>query len=446
MSQENSMKIVKSVVPKRRQEALKWFGWGWKDAKFYVDKDKKARFTSDRYVLESEKPISGLNNYLKDNFDYDCINHPAPQFPETFTEPIINEEFIESSKSLNLDFSTHGEDRFIRCHGQNFHDLYRTRMNEFKRIPDVVVWPRNHHEVVNIVNLANKFNVVLIPFGGGTCVTSAVTCPENEKRSIVVVDSSQMNRMLWIDKESLVACFESGIIGQDLDRVLAEEGFKMGHEPDSYEFSSLGGWIATRASGMKKNTYGNIEDLVINLRMVTSKGVLEKFNYAPRSSCGPDFNHIILGSEGIFGIVTEVQVKIRPLPEVQKYGAILFHNFQSGFKFIREVAKKRCQPASFRLVENSQFRFGQLLKVDGGIFSRIADILKMFALKNILGFDLEQICVVSMVYEGDKSLIEYQEKSIKEIALKYDGYSVDQKTAEKAYVSSIGQLLDDLLI
>lgn len=135
-------------------------------------------------------------------------------------------------------------------------------------------------------------------------------------------------------------------LGQDLERELRELGYTSGHEPDSYEFSSLGGWVATRASGMKKNTYGNIEDLLVHVKIVTPKGVLQKNSQVPRMSCGPDFHHLILGSEGSLGVITEVVIKIRPLPACRKYGSVVFPTFEDGVRCMREIARQRCQPAS----------------------------------------------------------------------------------------------------
>lgn len=111
------------------------------------------------------------------------------------------------------------------------------------------MWPKCHEDVVKLVSFATERDIVIIPFGGGTAVSGAVECPVNEPRTIISLDTSQMNSILWLDKENLVACCESGIVGQDLERELAHLGFTTGHEPDSYEFSSLGGWVATRASG-----------------------------------------------------------------------------------------------------------------------------------------------------------------------------------------------------
>lgn len=137
----------------------------------------------------------------------------------------------------------------MRAHGQTLHSIYTLRYSSFERIPDVVLWPTCHDDVIKLVRLADDNNMVIIPFGGGTAVSSAVDCPIMEHRTIISLDTSQMNRILWVDRENLVACCESGIIGQDLERELRKLGFTSGHEPDSYEFSSLGGWVATRASG-----------------------------------------------------------------------------------------------------------------------------------------------------------------------------------------------------
>ena len=110
------------------------------------------------------------------------------------------------------------------------------------------------------------------------------------------------------------------------------------------EFSTLGGWVATRASGMKKNVYGNIEDLVVRIRMVTPQGIMEKQCQVPRISSGPDIHHMILGSEGILGVVTEVTLRIRPLPEAKVYGSVVFPNFDAGVHSLREIALKRLCP------------------------------------------------------------------------------------------------------
>lgn len=357
-----------------------------------------------------------------------------PPLPTSFPKPILTEKFINDLNANNIDYSIDGEDRLVRSHGQTLHDIYSLRRGGFKRIPDIVVWPKCHKDVELLVKLANENDVALIPFGGGTSVSGAASCPQNEKRCMVALDTSQMNRMLWLDKANLVVCFEAGVIGQDLENELKKVGLTVGHEPDSYEFSSLGGWVATRASGMKKNVYGNIEDLVVRVKMVTSKGTLERYVSAPRVSCGPDFNHVILGSEGMLGVITEVQLKVRPLPEVRRYGSLVFPNFSSGVKCMREVAKRRCQPASIRLVDNEQFKMGQTMRPGKSWLTSCMEYIKKTYLTAVKGFDLSQITAATLLFEGDAQSVAHQEKLIEEIAQKYGGISAGAKNGEKGYM------------
>lgn len=253
-----------------------------------------------------------------------------------------------------------GEDRLYRSHGHCLHEIFSIRLiGTIPRIPDIVVFPKSHDEVVTIVSLANEHKVVIIPFGGGTSVSGGLECPPEETRMIVSLDTSRMNKILWIDPENMIAHAEAGIIGQDLERELGKHGLCTGHEPDSFEFSSLGGWVATRASGMKKNIYGNIEDIIVLVKMVTPIGVVEKNCRVPRMSSGPDIHHFILGSEGTLGVITEVSLRVRSLPVCKKYNSIIFHDFENGFRFMREVARKKLKPASIRLLDNKQFAFGK---------------------------------------------------------------------------------------
>ena len=179
---------------------------------------------------------------------------------------------------------------------------------------DVVVYPNSTEDVQKLVQLAGKHNVVLVAYGGGTNVTKSLQLLGSETRMCISVDMGRMNQIKWVDKENNLACIGAGIMGQDLERDLAKYGLCSGHEPDSSEFSTLGGWVSTRASGMKKNTYGNIEDIVKSMTFVTPTGVYTNLGLQPRVSAGPDLNHLVMGSEGNFGIITDVTIRTRPIP------------------------------------------------------------------------------------------------------------------------------------
>ncbi|XP_012231162.1 alkylglycerone-phosphate synthase isoform X2 [Linepithema humile] len=364
----------------------------------------------------------------------------SQDLPTDLPEPILSEELLNAVKELKVDHSTDDVDRLFRAHGHTLREIYLLKRGCFERIPDIVLWPKSHDDVVKIVNICTRYGAVCIPFGGGTSVSRAAGCPSNERRTIISLDTSQMNRILWIDRDNLLVCCESGIIGQDLERLLRLEGFTCGHEPDSYEFSSLGGWVATRASGMKKNRYGNIEDLVVQVRMVTGRTedpviTLEKGSLVPRTSCGPNFDHVILGSEGTLGVVTEVVLKIRPLPRTVKYGSIAFPNFQSGVQALREIAKERCQPASIRLMDNEQFQMGQTLRPESGWGGSILQGLKQMYITRIKGFRWDEMCVATLLMEGDVAAeVTAQEQKIYKIAQKYGGVAAGGTNGERGYM------------
>lgn len=429
---DNSTLIkVKSVIPRRRQELLKWYGWGYIDSRFKLEGDV-AMFSGDRYLI-GNKPLPYFIPWVLEKFNIDLTVPPKiPPLPTKYQASRLPKE-VKSELDSICTLSIDGLDRLMRAHGQTLRDVALLRCNSFPRIPDAVVWPTCHDEVVEIVNLASKYKLVLIPYGGGTAVSGAVTCPSDEERVIVVIDTSDMNSILWIDRDQLLVRLQAGIVGQDLEREMRSRGFTVGHEPDSYEFSTLGGWVATRASGMKKNTYGNIEDLIVHTKTVTPKGVIEKNCRVPRISCGPEWDHVIMGSEGCLGVVTEVTLKIRPLPPVTRYGSLVFPDWDSGFHFEREVARQRLQPSSIRLMDNEQFRFGLALKTESSWGGVILDGLKRLYITKIKGFAADKLCVVTLLMEGTSQQVTDREKRLNSIASDFGGIPAGSTNGERGY-------------
>ncbi|CAF3754184.1 unnamed protein product [Rotaria socialis] len=428
------------TIPLHRQELLKWQGWGYRDSRFFINSNGLIEFSGSRYLLSGHvlprlkdwmfnKLNSSIDNYSP------CVQEPNPDF---IADPILNNEFIsdfQSTLGTTIQYSVDKNDRLFHGHGHTLEEIWKLRHGgKFDRLPDWVVWPKQHSDVEKIVRLATKHDICLIPFGGGTSVTWALICPTNEKRMIVSVDTSQMNKILYLDEKNLTARIQSGIIGQDLERELGKKGYCTGHEPDSMEFSSLGGWVATRASGMKKNVYGNIEDLVVHVTMVTAKGTIEKSCLGPRQSVGPDIHHFIMGSEGTLGIVTEVTMKIRPLPACKKYGSIVFPDFECGVACLREIARLRSAPASIRLLDNEQFLFGQALATDNkGMLHSLVDNIKKLYITKIKGFDINRMCAATLLFEGTTNEVNQREKFVYDIAQKYNGIPAGEENGLKGY-------------
>lgn len=259
-----------------------------------------------------------MPNYLtfvEKNLGVDTRYYDPAQEDLVVDAPIVNHEFLSD---LGEDgFSRRSFEKWERAmhsHGASVEEISNLRYKKLHKYCDCVIFPKTTEQCEKIVALANKHNVVLVPYGGGTNVTKALCLDQSEKRMIVSLDMGRMNAIKWVDKENRLACIQAGVMGTDLERGLKQYGVCLGHEPDSHEFSTLGGWISTRASGMKKNTYGNIEDIVQNITIVTSKGTYSKTNLWPRVSNGPDLNHLVMGSEGNYGIITEAVVRVRPLP------------------------------------------------------------------------------------------------------------------------------------
>ena len=170
---------------------------------------------------------------------------------------------------------------------------------------------------------------------------------------IVSLDMTRMNKILNIDPENMTATVQCGIVGADLETELKREGYVCGHEPDSAEFSSLGGGISTNASGMKKNKYGNMEDILLNYTIVTPIGT-HKYteNNYQRVSHGPNIKFSVIGHEGNLGVITEAVIMIKPLPETTHYGSIVFPDMSTGIKFMHSIGKSGIWPASCRLIDN----------------------------------------------------------------------------------------------
>ncbi|GFR65433.1 alkylglycerone-phosphate synthase, partial [Elysia marginata] len=202
------------------QELLKWNGWGYKDSKFFVNKDGHVEFTGERYRI-SGSTMPAMREWMIKTIGV-SLDHKAPAQPDICAAniplPIKNDGFLSDLRKTSISHSDDCQDRLFRAHGHTLHEIFLLREGKFERIPDLVVWPVCHDEVVKIVQLACKHNVVVIPFGGGTSVSNALECPMEEKRMIVSLDTSQMNRILWVDEKNMTMRAECGIIGQDLER------------------------------------------------------------------------------------------------------------------------------------------------------------------------------------------------------------------------------------
>ncbi len=412
--------------------------WGFVDTKMVIQKDRSVKVTGSRYDI-SGKEMPDLIPFVEemlnikinaDDIKPELEDKPAP-------DPMINQAFCQALEQNfpASQYSTGKRERLIHSHGQTTADeLYKVLYTRLERLADMVFYCESEEDAIKLVKLAQEHNVCLVPYGGGTSVSCALKLPANEKRMIVAINLSRLNKIEWIDKKNFRACVQAGITGTDLEALLAKEGFTSGHEPDSMELSTLGGWIATNASGMKRNRYGNIEDIVENVTMITPEGVVERITTMPRVSMGMEPQRLVFGSEGNLGLITKAIMKIHKLPEVTKYGSLVFKDFETGSKFLYDLTRGGVIPASVRLVDNIQFRFGAALKPRSSALGAMMNDLQKYMLKNVLGFNLHEVSVVTLVYEGSAEEVSYQRKQVMRLAKKHGGLSGGEGNGKRGYM------------
>ncbi len=238
-------------------------------------------------------------------------------------------------------------DRLGHSRGRGFPDLIRLRSGTVARLPDAVASPGDETELEALLAAGERHGLKLIPWGGGTSVTGGVNpppCPE----PVVTVDLCRFSGLEELDSTSGLATFGAGTTGPGIEAALATHGFTLGHFPQSWELSTLGGWIATRSAGQESLGYGRIEDLVAGLDLVAPAGRW-RLPTLPASAAGPDLRQLALGSEGRFGVITRAAVRVRPRPESRRVEALLLPDWQAGVRAARELMRAGVPLALMRL-------------------------------------------------------------------------------------------------
>ena len=416
--------------------------WGFRDSQFKAQDDGAVVMTGRRYAISGQR-LDNLLPWVRSMMDVDIQPKDIHQsnYPPHVPAAVTNDSFSRIAARL---FQTDqmSDEPLVRLrhgHGHTQEEMYAIKYGSIARVPDLVVYPKNEAQVVDLVAIAIEHNVCLIPFGGGTSVTEALRCPENEHRMIVSVDMKRMNRVLWVDPINRMACIEAGAVGRDIVATLEAQGFTMGHEPDSIEFSTLGGWIATHASGMKKNKYGNIEELVLDISMATAAGLISRRSVGPRESVGHDPKTWIMGSEGNFGIITCAVVKLFDKPEVQEYGSVLFPSFEQGVAFMYDLQSANAAPASVRLVDNAQFQFSMALKpAASSTLHQAKSRLEKLYITKLRGFDPQRMVACTLVFEGALDEVTRQQESVYRIAGQHGGVKAGSENGKRGYQLTYG--------
>jgi alkyldihydroxyacetonephosphate synthase len=219
--------------------------------------------------------------------------------------------------------------------------------------PDLVVEPADHDEVQVVVRWCADHRVALVPFGGGTSVVGGLVARRDGYAGVVALDLRRLDRLVAVDQVSRTAVLQAGVRGPRAEELLAEHGLTLGHFPQSFEYATVGGFAATRSSGQASAGYGRFDALVVGLKAATPVGTIV-LGSAPASAAGPDLRQLLLGSEGAFGVITEVTVRVRPVPEARVYEGWRLCSFADGLAAARALVQAGLAPTMLRLSDESE--------------------------------------------------------------------------------------------
>ncbi|MDL5205673.1 FAD-binding oxidoreductase [Streptomyces sp. ALI-76-A] len=250
---------------------------------------------------------------------------------------------------------TDAETRIRHTRGKSTPDLLRIRDGDVDDVPAAVVLPAGHDEVLAVLRTCAQHHLALVPFGGGTSVVGGLT--PGRRSAFVALDLRRMDRLLALDPVSRTATLQPGLRAPQAEELLAAHGFTLGHFPQSYEWATIGGFAATRSSGQASAGYGRFDEMVLGLTLATPEGTLDT-GRAPRSAAGPDLRQLILGSEGAFGVITSVTVRIRPVPQFRRYEGWHFASFADGTAALRRLAQDGPRPTVLRLSDETETLVG----------------------------------------------------------------------------------------
>ncbi len=399
----------------------RWWGWGDLDQRF------------DAENRENIMPFMKENLGMK--LDRDRFTDPTLDEID-LAAPRIGDDVIKTLKEICSDENV-SVDRFQRVShsmGQSYRDTLRFRMRRVDRPVDVVIWPREEDEIVRILRLGEEKNLSVIPFGGGSSVTGGVEPMAENKAGAISMDMARLNRVLRVDATSQTAVIQAGALGPEIEEQLNAQGYTLGHFPESFDHSTLGGWLATRASGRQSTGYGDIADMILAMRMVTPRGIVDT-RRVPSTSAGPSVLQLCVGSEGYMGVITEATMKIRPYPEVFDYRGLIFRNFAAGVSAIREMLQQGMVPTCVRLSDRTETALAQAFRsTTGNKWKRKAEdvALKVLASR---GYSFEDGAFMVLGLEGEREEVEYLRAGMLRLCRKLGGFHLGTSPGKQWYNS-----------
>ena len=304
--------------------------------------------------------------------------------------------------------------RIEHAGGKSYPDLVRRRAGDAVAAPDAVIYPATHQEVAALLRTCAEAEVAVVPFGGGTSVVGGVEPERGRFGALVAIDLARMNRLVDIDAESRLAVFEPGMRGPQAEAALRARGFTLGHFPQSYEYATIGGYVATRSAGQASTGYGRIDDVVVRARLATPAGDVV-VGHDTANAAGPDLLRLVVGSEGTLGIVTEVTLKVRPAPATETHLAWAVPSFADGAALVRDLVHSGAAPDVARLSDEDETATS-LAQVGGWQGSALQGYLRARGLR--------RPCLLILGWDGDTGSIDRRRMLAREVLARHTTVSL----------------------
>ncbi|MDQ4037415.1 MAG: FAD-binding oxidoreductase [Actinomycetota bacterium] len=320
---------------------------------------------------------------------------------------------------------TDGPSRLRRGSGRSYLDLIRRRSGDVSGLPDVVVLPGSHDEVLAVLARCAKDDLAVVPYGGGTSVVGGLAGGAGEHRAVVTIDVSRLNSIDSIDTKSLLVTVGPGMRAPEFEARMARYGLTLGHFPQSYEFATLGGYAATRSAGQASNGYGRFDELVAAVRLATPVGDW-RVGRPPSSAAGPDLLGLILGSEGIFGVLTELTLRVRPAPETRQYEGWSFRSLPRALEGLRQLSRAGMLPDITRLSDPDETRANLMLSGS----SKAAALQRLLRARGHGGG-----CLLILGWEGDDESVGVRRRATSSMLRRCEGIRLG-RTVGQSWLSN----------
>jgi alkyldihydroxyacetonephosphate synthase len=334
--------------------AMRWWGWG-------RDEDAIELPAAAAELLRGELGLDGSERGQR--VDLEQVTLPRSRLGDSARRALsaaVGEDAVDDDRPT----------RIAHAAGRGYPDLVRLRAGDAGGAPDAVVFPADAAQVAAVLAACAEHDLAVIPFGGGTSVVGGVEALPGSHSAAITLDLSRLSGAVHVDSRSLTATVDAGLFGPELERRLGQAGVTLGHFPQSFEYSTVGGWVATRSAGQASTGYGRIDELVEAVRCVTPSGDLATLD-APASAAGPSLRELVVGSEGVLGVITSATVRVRPVPKERRYEAWSFASFEEGVEAFRELEQSGGAPDVARLSDEEETRLTMALGSSGGTAERL---------------------------------------------------------------------------